>query len=73
MTQQSETSEAVETMARSLVDVGEVWATHALKVARLGLLASARTLESAARAMAALEKSVGVAAQAGVDPSSAES
>ena len=49
---------ATETLVRSVIDVGEAWAGHGLKVARLALLTSARTLESTARALDALQHAV---------------
>ena len=47
-------SAPIHPLASALVDIGALWATHGLRVARSALATSARTLHTAATAIDAL-------------------
>ncbi len=52
------TTEAAETIVDAAFDIGEAWAAYGLKVGRIALLTSARTLSHAARALEAVQKNL---------------
>ncbi len=52
------TTEAAETIVDAAFDIGEAWAAYGLKVGRMALLTSARTLSHAARALEAVQKNL---------------
>jgi len=53
----SEADKPVESVVDAVFDVGEAWAAYGLKVGRMALITSARSLTHAARALDALAKS----------------
>ena len=63
MKPETETSEKrnetpVEGIVDAVFDVGEAWAAYGLKVSRMALLTSARTLKHAAHALDVLSRSI---------------
>ncbi len=51
-------TEAAETIVDAVFDIGEAWAAYGLKVGRMALLTSARTLSHAARALEVVQKNL---------------
>jgi hypothetical protein len=51
-------TETADTIVDAVFDIGEAWAAYGLKVGRMALLTSARTLSHAARALEAVQKNL---------------
>ena len=57
-TNETKTEKPAETIVDAVFDMGEAWASYGLKVSRIALLTSARTLKHAAHALDVLSKSI---------------
>ncbi len=59
-TQGTETAsdKPIDTVVDAVFDIGEAWAAYGLKVGRMALITSARTLSHAARALEAVQKNL---------------
>lgn len=57
-TTNSKDAPPAETIVDAVFDIGEAWAAYGLKVGRLALITSARTLSHAARALETVQKNL---------------